>query len=55
VILLNVLWTIDSFLLLLTNWVTPTELGYLAVAAQALGVAFIAGLEYAGLRKAAAV
>jgi hypothetical protein len=55
VILLNVLWTIDSFLLLFTNWVTPTELGYLAVAAQALGVAFIAGLEYAGLRKAAAV
>ena len=54
VILLNALWTVDSLLLLLTGWVDPTELGYLFVVAQALGVAMLAGLEYVGLRKSAA-
>lgn len=53
VILLNALWTADSFLLLLTGWVSPTELGYLFVTVQALGVAILAGLEYVGLRKSA--
>lgn len=52
VIVLNALWTIDSFLLLLTGWVAPTELGYAFVIAQALGVAVFAGLEYFGLKKA---
>jgi hypothetical protein len=50
VILLNALWTVDSLLLLLTGWVDPTNLGYLFVVAQALGVAMLAGLEYIGLR-----
>lgn len=53
VILLNALWTADSILLLLTGWVAPTELGFVFVVAQALGVAMLAGLEYFGLRKAA--
>lgn len=53
VIVLNILWTADSLLLLLTGWVTPTELGYAFVVAQALGVAMLAGLEYVGLRKSA--
>lgn len=53
-ILLNVLWTADSFLLLVTGWVTPTQLGYVLVVAQALGVAMLAGLEYVGLRKSVA-
>ena|SRR5829696_861388 len=53
VVLLNVLWTADSFLLLLTGWVAPNELGYAFVIAQALGVATFAGLEYIGLRRAA--
>jgi hypothetical protein len=53
VIVLNALWTVDSVLLLLTGWVSPTELGYAFVVAQALGVAVLAGLEYVGLRKAA--
>ncbi len=53
VIVLNALWTVDSFLLLLTGWVAPTELGYTFVVAQALGVAAFAGLEYFGLKKAA--
>ena len=50
-ILLNVLWTADSFLLLMAGWVTPTQLGYVLVVTQALGVAMLAGLEYVGLRK----
>ena len=53
VIVLNALWTVDSFLLLLTGWVAPTELGYIFVAAQAFGVAVFAGLEYFGLKKSA--
>ncbi len=53
VIVLNALWTADSFLLLLTGWVTPTEMGYVFVVVQALGVGVFAGLEYFGLRKAA--
>ena len=53
VIVLNALWTTDSFLLLLTGWVTPTELGYAFVIFQALGVAAFAWLEYFGLRRAA--
>ncbi|HXG65781.1 MAG TPA: hypothetical protein VNO70_11790 [Blastocatellia bacterium] len=55
VIVLNALWTADSFLLLLTGWVAPTELGYTFVIAQALGVAVFAGLEYVGLRRSEAV
>jgi hypothetical protein len=54
VIALNALWTVDSFLLLLTGWVTPTELGYAFIVVQAVGVAAFAGLEYLGLRKATA-
>ena len=53
VVLLNALWTLDSFLLLLTGWVVPTEPGYAFVVAQALAVAVFAGLEYFGLRRAA--
>jgi len=54
VIVLNLLWTADSFLILATGWVTPNELGYSFVGAQALAVAMFAGLEYAGLKKSAA-
>lgn len=53
-ILLNVLWTIDSFLILVLGWVTPTQLGSAFVIAQALGVAMLAGLEYVGMRKSVA-
>ena len=52
-IVLNALWTAASFLLLMTGWVAPTELGYTFVIAQALGVAVFAGLEYFGLRRLA--
>ena len=55
VILLNVLWTIDSFLILATDWVTPTQVGYVFVVAQAVGVAVLAALEYVGVRRSVAV
>ena len=51
VIVLNALWTVDSFLVIATGWITPSPLGYAFVTAQALGVAMFAGLEYVGLRK----
>ncbi|MCI0662346.1 MAG: hypothetical protein L0220_14845 [Acidobacteria bacterium] len=55
VIVLNLLWTVDSILLLFSGWVTPTEPGYLFVIAQAVGVAVFAVLEYFGLRKSTTV
>ncbi len=55
VIALNLLWTLDSILLLFTGWVAPTELGYAFVVVQALGVALFAGLQYFGLRELVAV
>lgn len=51
VIILNVLWTADSFLLLPSGWVAPTTLGYAFVIFQACGVAIFAALEYFGLRR----
>jgi hypothetical protein len=51
VILLNALWTLDSFLLFATGWVSPTQLGYAFVTAQAIVVAVLASLEYLGLKK----
>jgi hypothetical protein len=40
-----------SFLIVATRWVTPNKLGYVFVAAQTLGVAMFAGLEYVALKK----
>ena len=51
VITINVLWTLDSFLLLASGWVTPSVFGYVFVAFQAIGVAGFAVLEYLGLRQ----
>jgi hypothetical protein len=47
----NVLWALDSVLLLATGWATPTIWGYLFTLGQALAVAVFAGLQYAGLRR----
>lgn len=55
VIALNVVWAIDSFVLLMTGWVSPNALGYAFVIGQAVVVAVLADLEYVGLRKSAAV
>ena len=54
VVILNVLYAIDSLLLLVTGWVQLTTLGYLFVVAQALAVGGLAELQYFGLRRAAA-
>jgi hypothetical protein len=51
VIVLNILWTTDSFMLLLSGWVAPTTIGYSFVVFQACGVAIFAALEYFGLRR----
>lgn len=49
---LNVLWVLDSALLLASGWVTPSATGQAFVIAQALVVAVFAELEYFALRKA---
>jgi hypothetical protein len=51
IIACNALWAIDSILLLLTNWVEPTTLGYTFIIAQALIVATLAEAQYVGLKK----
>lgn len=55
VILSNALWAVDSFLLLRSSWVEPTNLGRAFVIVQALATVTLAELEYVGLRKAATV
>ncbi|HEY8559904.1 MAG TPA: hypothetical protein VIL74_05845 [Pyrinomonadaceae bacterium] len=52
---LNLLWTIDSFLLLASGYVEPTAFGYAFVIFQAIGVLAFAELEFIGLRKAEVV
>ena len=54
VIGLNVLWVIESVLLLMSNWVAPNALGAAFVVAQAVAVASFAQLEYLGLRRSPA-
>ena len=54
VIALNVLWAVDSVVLLVPGWVAPAAQGYAFVLAQAAFVAVLAELEYVGLRRAAA-
>ncbi|WP_224365153.1 hypothetical protein [Hyalangium versicolor] len=51
IVTVNLLWVVDSILLLVTGWADPTTLGYLFTVGQALAVAAFAGLEYAGLRR----
>jgi hypothetical protein len=52
---LNVVWVVDSIVLLFTGWVAPNALGYVFVLAQAVAVAVFADLEYVGLRKSVVV
>jgi hypothetical protein len=51
VIVLNALWVVDSFVLLLSGWVAPSLLGQVFVAGQAVVVAVFAELEYFGVRR----
>jgi hypothetical protein len=52
VIAANVLWALDSALLLAADWFSPGAAGQVVIALQALGVAGLAGLQYVGLRRA---
>ena len=52
VIAANVLWALDSALLLAADWFSPTAAGQVVIALQAAGVAGLAALQYAGLRRA---
>lgn len=51
VVAYNVLWVVDSLLLLALGWVEPTVLGAAFVVAQALAVAVFAGAQLLGLRR----
>ena len=55
IIALNILWVVDSILLLFSNWVAPNALGYVFVIAQAAMVLVLADLEYMGLKRSAAL
>lgn len=48
---LNFLWGIDSFLLLISGYVEPTNSGYFFVIFQAIGVFVFGTLEFIGLKK----
>lgn len=50
VIVCNALWVTDSFVLLFSGWVSPSLMGQVFVAGQAVVVAVFAELEYFGLR-----
>jgi len=51
IIALNVVWTICSIGLLLTDYVAPTALGTAFVTVQAAAVAVFAELQFIGLRR----
>jgi len=52
---LNIVWVVDSVLLLFTGWVAPNTLGYVFVIAQAIMVLVLADLEYMGLKRSTAI
>lgn len=54
IIILNILWVIASFALLLTGAVAPNALGIAFVVAQALAVAVFTELQFIGMRRAGA-
>ena len=53
VVALNLLWAIDSVVLLPTGWISPNALGTAFVVVQAIAVLGFAELQYVGLRRAA--
>ena len=55
IIALNVVWVVDSIVLLFTGWVAPNALGLTFVVAQAAVVLVLADFEYMGLRRSTAV
>ncbi len=55
IIALNVVWVVDSIVLLFTGWVAPNALGYAFVIAQAAVVLVFADFEFMGLKRSSAV
>jgi hypothetical protein len=55
VIAMNVLWAIDSIVLLVSDLVAPNAFGHAFVIMQAAFVVVLAELEYLGLRRSAAL
>ena len=51
VIAANVLWVANSLLALALDWFTPTAVGQVLIAVQAVLVAGLAALQYVGLRR----
>lgn len=51
IVAVNALWAAASFGLLASGAVAPTLLGHAFVIAQAVAVAVLAGLQFAGLRR----
>ncbi len=52
VIAANVLWAVDSLIALALDWFTPTPVGQVLIAVQAVLVAGLAALQYLGLKQA---
>jgi hypothetical protein len=53
-IALNLVWALESVMLLALKWAEPTGLGFGVVVAQAIGVVVVADLYYLVLRRARA-
>ena len=53
IIAINIVWAVDSVVLLFTGWVAPNAVGCAVVVAQAAGVLLLADLEYMGLKRSA--
>ncbi|MEC9345210.1 MAG: hypothetical protein VYB54_03220 [Pseudomonadota bacterium] len=51
VLVINLLWAVDSFLIIGLGWVDPNGLGVAFIAMQAVAVALLGGLQYLGLRR----
>jgi len=55
IIAINIVWAVDSIVLLFTGWVAPNVLGYSFVIAQAAVVLVLADFEFLGLKRSTAV
>ena len=51
IVALNLIWVVDSVLLVLAGWFPLTGVGTAVVLAQAAGVAVFADLQFTGLRR----
>lgn len=51
-IAVNVAWTLESVMVLVMGWATPTPVGYALVVVQALAVAGLAELQVLSMRRA---